>query len=241
MSRSGLHTVLAIAFGVTLTMLAVALGNWQTRRGDAKEELQARWGAAETATPVAISGREQAQAATLRLPLRVTLRGELLPKSTVFVDNRALDGVAGFQVVTPLRLASGLIVLVNRGWHARDGRDPAKIPAVATPHGNVEVEGIAIERLPRLLELARTELPALPGIWPNLEYEAFERSAGMDVVRFVVLQTNDDGDGLRRSWPPPVAGVERHRGYALQWYGLAALCAGLTVYFGGRALFRGAP
>jgi surfeit locus 1 family protein len=35
--------------------------------------------------------------------------------------------------------------------------------------------------------------------------------------------------------------VQKHRGYALQWYGLAALSAGLTLFFGGRALRRGAP
>jgi surfeit locus 1 family protein len=39
-------------------------------------------------------------------------------------------------------------------------------------------------------------------------------------------------------WPRPDAGVERHRGYAFQWYSLAALIAGLTVYFGGKALRR---
>jgi len=240
MNRGRLRAVLAVALGVAVTMLALALGDWQTRRGDAKEELQARWNAAEAAVPVAIKDRDQVQAATRSLPLRVTLRGEFLPASTVFVDNRALDGIAGFQVVTPLRLESGLTVLVNRGWHARDGRDPARLPDLVTPTGKVEVEGLAIERLPRLIELARTELPALPGIWPNLDYESFERGAGLDVVRLVVLQTNEDGDGLRRSWPRPAAGVEKHRGYALQWYGLATLCAGLTLYFGGRAFYMSA-
>jgi surfeit locus 1 family protein len=81
-------------------------------------------------------------------------------------------------------------------------------------------------------------LPALPGIWPNLEFEEYERVSHLKVQRFVIQQTNDTADGLRRVWVRPATGVEKHRGYALQWYGLAALSAGLTLYFGGRALRR---
>jgi cytochrome oxidase assembly protein ShyY1 len=233
-----LRTLLAVAFGVSVTLLTFVLGNWQTRRGDAKEELQARWKAAEVAAPVAVNSRADVQVVARRLPSRVALRGKFLPAATVFVDNRALDGVAGFQIVTPLQLESGPIVLIIRGWHARDGRDPSKHPALVTPAGIVDIEGLAIERLPRLLELAPTPLPALPAIWPNLEFEPFERAAGMDVARFVVQQTSEADDGLRRVWVRSTAGAEKHRGYALQWYGLAALSAGLTLYFGGRALRR---
>jgi cytochrome oxidase assembly protein ShyY1 len=92
-----------------------------------------------------------------------------------------------------------------------------------------------------LLELAPATALPLPGIWPNLEFEDYERIAGVRVARLVVQQTSDAVDGLRRAWPPPASGVEKHRGYALQWYGLAALGAGLTLFFGGRALRRGAP
>jgi cytochrome oxidase assembly protein ShyY1 len=166
------------------------------------------------------------------------MRGTFVPAATVFVDNRTLDGVAGFQVVTPLRLDDGTAVLINRGWVARDARDPSRIPDLTMPAGAVPIQGLAVSRVPRLLELASTATPALPGIWPNLDFEDYEKAAGFSVARVVVQQTNDTADGLRRVWPRPAAGVEKHRGYALQWYGLAALSAGLTLYFGGRALRR---
>ena len=93
-------------------------------------------------------------------------------------------------------------------------------------------------RVPRLLELAATPLARPPAIWPNLEFEDVERATGLRLARFVVQQTNPTGDGLRRVWTPPAVGVEKHWGYALQWYGLATLSAGLTAFFGGRALLR---
>jgi surfeit locus 1 family protein len=232
------RSILAILVGVAMTILGLSLGNWQTRRGDIKESLEAQWDAAERAVPFSIRRREDVQAVADRVPLRVVIRGEFLPAATVFVDNRMLDAAAGFQVVTPMRLEGGATVLVNRGWVARDATDPIRIPDLTTPHGLTLVEGMAVARVPRLLELAPAEPAALPGIWPNLEFNEYERVAGLQVPRFVVQQTSDGSDGLRRAWVRPAAGVEKHRGYALQWYGLAALSAALTLYFGGRVLRR---
>jgi cytochrome oxidase assembly protein ShyY1 len=129
-------------------------------------------------------------------------------------------------------------VLVNRGWLPRDARDPARMPPLMTPGGTVTIEGLAVARVPHLLELAPNANWSLPGIWPNLEFADFERVARIDVAPLVVQQANDTADGLRRVWHRPAAGVEKHRGYALQWYGLAILSAGLTLYYGARALRR---
>jgi cytochrome oxidase assembly protein ShyY1 len=239
--RPRLRIALAMAAGVAVTVIAVLLGNWQHRRGDAKQARQDEWDAAARAPVAAIASKIDASAAAAQLPRRVVVDGQYVPAGTVYVDNRSLQGVAGFQVVTPLRLADGTAVLVNRGWIARDAVDPMRMPPVPTPDAPVRVEGLAVERVPRLLELAPATALPLPGIWPNLEFEDYERIAGARVARLVVQQTSDAVDGLRRAWPPPASGVEKHRGYALQWYGLAALGAGLTLFFGGRALRRGAP
>jgi cytochrome oxidase assembly protein ShyY1 len=203
-----------------------------------KEAIQAQWDAAERGAPLEVRNQEDAGAVSATLPRRVTVSGEFVPAATVFVDNRTLDGAAGFQVVTPLRLASGTAVLVSRGWLPRDVRDPLRLPELTTPAGSVVVDGLAVARVPRLLELASATLPALPGIWPNLEFEEYERVSHLKVPHFVIQQSSDTADGLRRVWARPATGVEKHRGYALQWYGLAALSAGLTLYFGGSALRR---
>ena len=39
------------------------------------------------------------------------------------------------------------------------------------------------------------------------------------------------GDGLRREWPLPALDVDRHYGYAFQWFALGALMTGLYVWF----------
>lgn len=231
-----LRTALAVAVGIAVSALAVSLGNWQTRRGDAKEAVQAAWTAAESAPAVAVRTAVEAAALAPALPRRVALEGTFLPAATAFVDNRIVDGVVGFYVVSPLALPGGGHVLVNRGWVARDAAAPARLPEVVTPRGPVTVEGLAVARVSQLLELQAPPARALPGIWPNLDYDAYAAAAGFAVPALIVQQTSDTRDGLRRDWPRPDTGVGKHRGYALQWYGLAALAAGLTLWFGGRAL-----
>ncbi|MGH8712986.1 MAG: SURF1 family protein, partial [Casimicrobiaceae bacterium] len=49
------------------------------------------------------------------------------------------------------------------------------------------------------------------------------RSTGLPLLPFIIEQTGETGDGLRRDWPAPDFGVEQHRSYMVQWYSLAAL------------------
>ena len=71
------------------------------------------------------------------------LRGQFLPERTLYLDNRVLQGRAGYNVVTPLQMGpDGPLVLVNRGWIAV-GQTRAVLPAVPVPQGPVQVEGMA--------------------------------------------------------------------------------------------------
>ena len=228
--------LLAAVAGIALT---VSLGNWQTRRGDEKALRQARWDDAVTRTPSRIAGPEDAAAVARNLPQRVEVNGRFVPEATVYIDNRLVDGVAGFQVVTPVAVAEGMPwILVNRGWAPRSMADRTQLPAARIGSGPQRVEGIAIAHLPRALDLGERG-GAMGGIWQNLDFDAYAQASGRKVARLVVQQTSDTGDGLRRAWPRPDAGVDKHRGYAFQWYSLAALIAVLTLYFGGKALRGG--
>lgn len=212
---------------------AISLGNWQTRRGDEKVALQVQADAAERAAPLQIEAtRGSIETVARGLPRRVRVTGVFDPKGTVLLDNRMLGAVAGYQVITPLIIGDNLpAVLIDRGWRAR-GADQ-RLDMAAPPVGQVTVEGLAVARPSRLLELGRAPKRDVPGIWQNLEYEAYEKVTKRSVARFVVRQAAaDSADGLRHEWPEPGSGVDRHRGYAFQWYALAMLIFALAGYFG---------
>jgi len=229
--------LIAFAAAFAAVALTVSLGNWQLRRAEQKLALQATWDGAERAAPVTVGGTDVGDVAQ-RLPLRVALRGRFLPEHEVWLDNRFMDGRAGLMLIVPLRLGDGTTVLVNRGFAARVSSDRGRLPDVVRPVGDVLVEGVAVAHAARVLALGENA-PAgavRPLVWQNLDFDAFERVSGLAVPRWVVQQTGSDADGLVRRWPRHDAGVDKHRGYALQWYSLAALIVALTLIFGVRAL-----
>jgi surfeit locus 1 family protein len=62
---------------------------------------------------------------------------------------------------------------------------------------------------------------------------AHEHAAAVLNGSLVQLQAGADTppDGLLRNWPPVASGVDKHHGYAFQWFGLCALILILYVWF----------
>ena len=222
--RPGWASSLAAAAFVALT---VALGNWQTRR--AEEKLEAGRLLDEAARgPVLAVPAARVDAAGFE-HRRVAARGTLIARDTFFIDNKVLRGVAGYQVVTPLKPEGpGVPVLVNRGWIAAGER--SSLPEVSVPDGTQIIEGIAIVPNTRFLELAPEADSGK--LRQNLVLAREEKRLGLTLQPFVIEQTSDGRDGLTRAWERPDTGVDRHRGYALQWYSFAALAAVLYVVLG---------
>jgi len=233
MSRSP-RVALLLMLAFAAFALTLSLGNWQARRAAQKLVIEAQWDAAEQAPARELTAANMP--APDRLPMRVRLRGEFAYAMSVWLDNRQLDGRPGFWVVTPLLLEGGSVVLVNRGWAARDSADRTRRPAVGEPAGELTIEGFAVSHAPRLLELGDGgQAGPLPAIWQNLDFAAYEVVSGLKVAPLVVQQTSALDDGLMRRWTRPASGVDKHRGYAFQWYALAGLIALLTLYLAVRA------
>jgi surfeit locus 1 family protein len=160
----------------------------------------------------------------------VSLRGRWSAEHTVYLDNRQMNGKPGFFVVTPLRLADGRAVLVQRGWQPRDFVDRTRVAAVPTPADDVAVSGRLAPPPARLFEF---DGEPSGRIRQNLDLAAFSAETGLKLLPLSVLQTEpvQPADGLLREWPSPLVGVDRHHGYAFQWFGLSALIVILYVWF----------
>jgi surfeit locus 1 family protein len=160
---------------------------------------------------------------------RVSLRGRWLARHTVYLDNRPMDGRVGFYVVTPLALPDGSAVLVERGWLPRDFQDRTRITPPPTPDGLVVVDGRLAPAPSRLYALG----PDAAGpIRQNLDLDRVAQEIGVPLRPLTVRQTGGDtADGLRRDWPLPAADVQKHYGYAFQWFALSALTIVLYVWF----------
>ena len=232
LSAAGRTVAVLVATLVGATVTA-NLGAWQLRRAAQKIALETALDS-RAALP-AIGTAELATSAALAEPQRyrpVQLRGRWVAGQTVFLDNRQMDSRVGFFVVTPLRLAGRSdAVLVQRGWVPRDLRDRTLLPAVPTPDGEVDVTGHIAPPPSRLYEFAAS---ASGVIRQNLDLVGFAAESGLTLLPLSVQQGDAAatlGDGLLRRWSRPAVDVQKHYGYAFQWFALCALMTGLYVWF----------
>src|SRR5690606_35688444 len=134
-------------------------------------------------------------------------------------------------------------VLILRGWIASDPRERTRLPEPRTPSGEVEIEGTAQRDLERVLELGRSPPPGPQDrLWQNADVATFAQWSSLAMQPLVVRKTAapreagaDLDDRLMREWQDRGSGIDKHLGYAFQWYALAVLVAGLWVRF---VLFR---
>jgi surfeit locus 1 family protein len=216
--RSGWWPTLASTAGIALT---IALGMWQLGRGREKAELAVRLEQLAHEPAINVSGRElNARDVELR---RVEARGTFEPQYMVLLDNRVRRGIVGYHVVMPLKLGEGSrYVLVNRGWVA-GSPDRSRLPEVKTPHERLVVRGRAVVPSRRFLELSAQVTTGR--VWQNLTLERYREAVQIAIQPFVIQQENEGApdDGLIREWEPLDVGLDKHYGYAFQWFALSAL------------------
>lgn len=162
---------------------------------------------------------------------RVLLEGRWVAGRTIYLDNRQMNGQPGFFVVTPLQLADGDVVLVQRGWIPRNLQSREQLAPFDTPSGSVRLEGRIAPALARLYEFGAD---AHGPIRQNLDIAAYASETGLALRPLAVVQLEGSPaakDGLRRQWAPSAPDVSTHYGYAVQWFALSALITGLYVWF----------
>ena len=229
--RRRLHPVVLLA-AVGLTLVTARLGWWQLDRAAEKQALE-RQRLEQAAQPV-LAGEDLPRSADAAQPLlqrRARLQGRWQADATVALENRPMGGRVGFYIVTPLQLADGSAVLVQRGWIPRDLQDRTRLAPFDTPAADVSVQGRIAPRVPRLYELGEAGTGT---VRQNLDSEAFATERGLRLRPWVLIQDGDPGappDGLQRDWPVAGSGVDKHHGYAFQWFALSALTLGLLVWF----------
>ncbi|MEQ1593174.1 MAG: SURF1 family protein [Thiobacillaceae bacterium] len=210
---------------IALIGLTLSLGNWQLHRAAYKRALQVRVDAAEH-DPVLILG-EEGIAKDHVLYRRVEVRGVFDPAHEILLDNRIENGIAGYHVLTPMRIEGGKqFVLINRGW-IPVGKSRTVLPPIPRLVAQLKIVGIALDPNTRYFEL--TGAQSAGRVWQNLNFERYAAGSGLSLQPILLQQTNDTGDGLVRRWPRPDTGASMHTSYAIQWYGLAATLAVLWM------------
>jgi surfeit locus 1 family protein len=234
--RGPLALILLALFGLCLFVGFIELGNWQVRRLAWKHDLIARVDQRVHAPPIAPPTRDQwpqvnAEHDEYR---HVRVSGEFLHDRQTLIWAASDEG-SGFFVVTPLRLADGSIVLVNRGFAPADwcGRDGHCSPG---PSGPVTVTGLL--RMSEPSTLFRRNDPA-HNSWYTRDVSAIAAARGLaQVAPYFIDQdaTPAASDASVHTWPEGGTAVinfpNNHLSYLITWYLMALLTLIAGVYVG---------
>ncbi|HEX9138750.1 MAG TPA: SURF1 family protein [Steroidobacteraceae bacterium] len=221
-----------VAAALLVTLVFIHLGRWQWYRAEYKRALAAAF-VNDAGRVTALGSRPLAQ---LLRYTHVQAEGLYDSAHQFLLDNMTRDGRVGYEVLTPLTLVDGRVVLVNRCWLPLPAEGRARLPNVsfvALP--DVTVTG-KIDELP-VTGLAMGRAPPDGGPnWPKRtsfpDSAQLAASLGRPLEGRQLLLDADQPQGYRRDWKPASAGFgpERHLAYAIQWWGLAALTLFLLIF-----------
>ena len=219
-----LTTAAVLVAGVT-----VSLGQWQLRRATQKQNLQLAIEAQSNQSILKAPDLADPDVLKDAVHRRATLKGVWRAEHTVFLDNRQMNGRTGLIAITPLVLdGTGQIILVQRGWALRNFADRTKLPDIQTPIGAVTVRGRIAPPPSKLYEFKGADSGR---IRQNIDVPAFSREISLPLMTVSMVQMGPANEGLLRDWAAPNVGIDKHHGYAFQWFGLCALVVGLYIWF----------
>ncbi|MDD9982148.1 MAG: SURF1 family protein [Gammaproteobacteria bacterium] len=223
----------------TAAIVAIAafswLGVWQLDRAGEKERRGGTFASRTSDAPILLNERLSATPSEFDPEWwryrRVEVSGEALGARQYLLDNRTRSGVAGYHVYVPM-LVTGLerLVLVNRGW-VEIGPSRERRPDVSLTPSELVVSGIVdYPRQPMLLGDDGYAQSSWPKVVQRIDLDKTERDLDRRMLPFVVLMDAELPHGFVREWTPYLGiGPSRHRGYAFQWFSLAAAVA--VVWF----------
>ncbi len=220
------QVVVVLLVGAMLCAGFTGLGVWQLQRLAWKLDLIARVDARVVA-PVVPFGDLAALTPAEAEYRHVTATGRFEHQHE-FLVKAVTELGGGFWVLTPLRLADGSLVFVNRGFVPPERRDPAT-RAEALTEGEVTVTGLARLTEPGGAFLRRND----PGAdrWYSRDTGAMAAARGLGPVAPIFI----DADATPQPGGWPVGGLtvirfrNTHLVYALTWFALACLAAGAVA------------
>jgi cytochrome oxidase assembly protein ShyY1 len=222
-----------LALALVMVLVAVTmvfLGLWQLSRYHYRSDINTRIDAATAAAPEALAdvlatppaggvGAAPTHEATWSL---VTVTGHYDPAHEILARARTLDGDVGFEVVTPLVLADGTAVLVDRGWLPATGGATEAPDTPEAPTGEVVVVGRvhapesrsgAPEPFDDGLAVRRIDPAKIQEAVPYPLYGAY----------LTLESQNPPADPAFTAIPPDHENAAMNAGYVVQWWAFALL------------------
>lgn len=223
-----LLTLLVIG-GITLLC---SLGFWQLSRAEQKETLLQDFAYGEAQSALSTNELLAQPSPTSLRYYSVKLQGYFDNDKSILLDNKINNGQVGYHVITPLVMNDKTVILINRGW-IPIGHTRAILPTIHPIMGDVTIEGYLdfAYRNPFIKQALETHSIEWPLRMQGLDLNLLQQLIGKNVYTMLVILHKDSPYAFI---PPQKPGTwmtpSKHRGYAVQWFSLAATLLAYTIF-----------
>jgi surfeit locus 1 family protein len=200
----------------------VSLGFWQLDRADEKRGIEASIKLANTGSVELIVEEEGLKNKEY---YEVRLQGKYLSDKQFIYDNQIVDQVSGYYVLTPYALAGqSKAILINRGFIPWNGRRD-KLADIVVGEDAREIK-VLISKPIKRMELKPTESGIqFPALIQSIDLQDMASLASIDFSSVIGLLDASASNGFIRKWEPYTGSIEKHIGYAVQWFLMALVLA----------------
>ena len=201
----------------------MSLGFWQLDRADQKSTIEASIQKANTGVVELIVDQNELLSKEY---YEVRLQGSYISDKQFIYDNQIVDQVSGYYVLTPFVLTGeSNAVLVNRGFIPWNGRRD-KLADIDVDSASREIK-VQVSNPIKRIELKTSDISnQFPVLIQAIDFDVIEEISSTSFVDVVGLLDPSSDDGFVRKWEPYTGSIEKHIGYAIQWF-LMALVLGI--------------
>ncbi|WP_419420304.1 SURF1 family protein [Legionella sp. D16C41] len=203
---------------ILVSSLFIYLGMWQLNRAEEKKSMVK----AERHLAVQAPIRWQTGIQPKQYQ-QIIIKGQYLAQ-TFLLDNQHYKHQFGYNVLSPLELVDGQVILIDRGWIKGD-LDRQKLPNISLPKNPLQLVGQVYYpssknwSLGEILEEKAPNLAIIEQIDPLKISQFLHKS----VYPFIIRLNKLERDGYTREWAVISMSPTRHQAYALQWFAMAVV------------------
>ena len=213
-------------FFVIFAVVFFSLGIWQIERGQTKTQIMSEFENKLTKEPIYLNAESKKWD-------RVLVRGRWENKKQLLIDNVIHQGIAGYKVLTPLRIdETNKLILVDRGW-IKQNKFRDQLPDIQLPDDFESVSG-TLEQ-PELGLVLSDEL--ISDNWPKISQtknvEIISKAYTEEIFPMILLADPLLKNSLEyiKITPTNMTPI-KHYGYSSQWFLMFIVLCFMYIWYG---------
>ncbi|MDC9714832.1 MAG: SURF1 family protein [Gammaproteobacteria bacterium] len=210
---------------ITLTLWGLlSLGFWQLERADEKRAIEAEIIAAQSNPAEFVQVDELIN----KEHYQVFLKGRYDNSKQFIYDNQIVNSNAGYFVLTPFVLENKTAILVNRGFVPWRG-NREKLANITISNRMTTIRAKLIKPKKRIKLKHQVIDATFPILIQSLNIEQLSEFSNYQIIPMLAQLEAKESNGFYRKWQPFYGSVDKHLGYALQWFLMALVLSGIAI------------